>query len=802
MGPTSEPVGPATGIILRAVARLTPYGLETPAKQGVANRTNGATPGVRRGARLKSAILLRLVLFTFGYFQVQLDASPDPYASEYAKPPPEIGSYLWKKSQRAAIERQEGFRVRVAIPDAVGENALADYNARRVASQNGITSQLPTSASPEMGRQILLLGSVMLLAGMLAVRKLAPELITSLNQQFNPWVMAPALASNYSMAIRAEDEAISQFSAAFQTGPLARLPSDTTAAPSAEEVYPFADFHARAARLLVTQRKLLEEIVKETDKPARQRMLADLCREICVLKGEAGRPDVLLVWQLASALEGLLKQLTNKAENVTASTLRTIAGGVDLLADLCLPGLRPDLLSVQPLRFLAVDDDLISRKAISLALKKVLNQPDLAENGETALALATRQAYDVIFLDVQMPGMDGFELCTKIHATDSNSTTPVVFVTVLSDFDAHAKSTLSGGSDLMGKPFLTFEVTVKALTLALRGRLQGRTLPATAKVEVHGPVALPKPRANTSPALAVQEALPEESTDCARSSQSLSQRRSPEEPAIRTVPPGEADNTLTHESVPEIFADKFLARASAQLASMQDLFQAVFQTEDESARQEMLAEVYLCLHALAPKNNAKTLHPAMQVCGALEGLLRKLLEDPKQATPSTLVTLGAGVDLFQDLCVPGLKSDLGSNPPIRMLVVDDDPLARRAVVCALQMAFEKPDAAENGEAALALATGKPFDVIFLDVQMPGMDGFTVCSKIREAGCNRRTPVVFVTGHADFNARTQMSRCGGNDFVGKPFLKSEITLKALTFALRGRLEKIATARTSASVTPVG
>ena len=61
------------------------------------------------------------------------------------------------------------------------------------------------------------------------------------------------------------------------------------------------------------------------------------------LKGEAGFPEALLVWQVASALEGLLKQFAEKTENVTPSTLRAVAGGVDLLDDLCVPGLRPDL---------------------------------------------------------------------------------------------------------------------------------------------------------------------------------------------------------------------------------------------------------------------------------------------------------------------------------------------------------------------------------------------------------------------------------------------------------------------------
>ena len=132
---------------------------------------------------------------------------------------------------------------------------------------------------------------------------------------------------------------------------------------------------------------------------------------------------------------------------------------------------------------LAVDDDPISRHAISFALKKALNAPDLAPHADAALPLCAQHLYDVIFLDVQMPGMDGFELCTKIHETGQNRRTPIVFVTCQSDFESRAKSTLVGGHDLMGKPFLTFEITVKALTLVLRGRLESSADKPAAKPE-------------------------------------------------------------------------------------------------------------------------------------------------------------------------------------------------------------------------------------------------------------------------------------------------------------------------------
>lgn len=201
-------------------------------------------------------------------------------------------------------------------------------------------------------------------------------------------------------------------------------------------------------------------------------MLTALRWEMHIMKGETGLPLLLPVWQVAAALEGLLKQLTDKPGNVTYSTLRTVAGGVYLLNDLCesVPNLSG--LTVHPIKLLVVDNNSISRNAIARALKRAFNPPDLAEDAEAALALATGQAYDVIFLDGKMSDMDGCEFCSRIHETVPNRTASVVFVTDQNDFDVHTASTLSGSSDLIGKPFLTFEITLKALTFALRGRLE------------------------------------------------------------------------------------------------------------------------------------------------------------------------------------------------------------------------------------------------------------------------------------------------------------------------------------------
>jgi CheY-like chemotaxis protein len=200
----------------------------------------------------------------------------------------------------------------------------------------------------------------------------------------------------------------------------------------------------------------------------------------------------------------------------------------------------------------------------------------------------------------------------------------------------------------------------------------------------------------------------------------------------------------------------------------------------------LLMTSYLQSQALTRKLTTPDLRPASQMASALEALLKKLHENPKNATAYTLHTALAAVQVLKDLCVAGVNPDLAAKPAISILVVDDEPLTRRAIVVVLQTAFLKPDGAEDGEAALALAEKKPFDVIFMDVQMPGMDGFTACGKIHETAANRKTPILFVTSQTDEKSRAQSELCGGSDFVTKPFIFVEITVKALTYALRGRL----------------
>ncbi len=719
----------------------------------------------RQPSGLKSTVTLGLLLFATATGYSQLVVAPDPYTGAYESSPPDVGVYQREKNQEAARRRQELYRKRIAIPDAVGDNVPPAYPARKPITP----SSAPAVPSwLEANEPLLWSLAAFLVAAGVAIRKFAPHRVQALNAYLNPWVNTPD-SPGLATKVRAEDEALSSFLAAFRAGPMASDAGQAQAATTDPAVRAAAitSFYEKAPNTLENQQLMLREIERTTDEGGRQKILAALRWEMHALRNESEVPELLPVWQMSFALEGLLKQLTDNAANVTPSTLRTLAGALEFLQELCHPGIEPDLLTRQPMRFLAVDDDAISRKAVAFALKRALNEPELAEEGEAALALAARQPYDVIFLDVQMPGMDGFELCSRIHLTDINRDTPVVFVTCQSDFEARAKSALSGGTDLIGKPFLTFEITVKALALGLQRRLTARTQgaqTATGRIPFSG---------SEATSLGADSVKPVELTDCARSSRTFADQ--PAGPAVPTeIRTG---------------ATEFLTRAAIHRAPLREAFRLICQTDDEPTRQDLLADVFLRLHSLTPEDDSHAAPPAIRLSVALEGLLRKLLQNPHNITESTLLTLANGVELFDDLCALKSPANLLTEPAIRMLVVDDDPIARRAVVGALQMAFKKPESAESGEAALRLANTRCYDVIFLDIIMPGMDGFEVCSKIRATGLNNQTPVVFVTGQNDFQARTRMSEIGGNDFVGKPFLNAEITVKALTFVLRSRLAKL-------------
>jgi len=102
-----------------------------------------------------------------------------------------------------------------------------------------------------------------------------------------------------------------------------------------------------------------------------------------------------------------------------------------------------------------------------------------------------------------------------------------------------------------------------------------------------------------------------------------------------------------------------------------------------------------------------------------------------------------------------------------VLAVDDDPGALSALADALgTLGFQVLQAAD-GATALDLARERQPDVVLLDVQMPGMDGFEVCRELKSDPNLLLVPVVFLTGHGSRRARLEGLEAGATDFLNKP-----------------------------------
>jgi DNA-binding response OmpR family regulator len=231
----------------------------------------------------------------------------------------------------------------------------------------------------------------------------------------------------------------------------------------------------------------------------------------------------------------------------------------------------------------------------------------------------------------------------------------------------------------------------------------------------------------------------------------------------------------------------FIESLPATLSSFRANLQALVKADGEMAQLKQIYELYRRLHALTGNAGIAGLIQISKMSDAIEALLKELYEHPKNINSSTLRSVAAGVDFLGYLFERGTAPEKQEMPSASILVVDDEPISRRAVVYALEKAHLQSISAEEPNAALKLLEEKNFDLVFLDVDMPGMNGFELCSKLRTLPHHKKTPVVFVTALSDFDSRTSSMMAGGNDFIAKPFLFIELTVKALIHILRARLQ---------------
>jgi CheY-like chemotaxis protein len=175
--------------------------------------------------------------------------------------------------------------------------------------------------------------------------------------------------------------------------------------------------------------------------------------------------------RFSGALEAYTQEVEKKPEAMNASAARTIAQTLDLILNLLSMGAKAVEWDLQTAKLLVVDDELISRRAVVFALEKVQYKPVSLADPRDALKLLQHEQFDLILLDINMPGMSGLDLCQKIRTIPAHKATPVIFISSMSDFQSRAQSALSGGADLIAKPFLLLELGLKAMLHLVKARI-------------------------------------------------------------------------------------------------------------------------------------------------------------------------------------------------------------------------------------------------------------------------------------------------------------------------------------------
>jgi CheY-like chemotaxis protein len=228
------------------------------------------------------------------------------------------------------------------------------------------------------------------------------------------------------------------------------------------------EFLKRVPQIQSDLRERVGALVRSKSTTEQLSLLQGFNTSISSLVGLAGITGFSRIAHLAGAMEALVKDLQKKPKQMTSSVLRTIAHASD-----CLNVLFRDINQgaqdvPQSLLILAVDDEPISRRTISVALAKANLRCICIEESRMAMTILAENQFDLVFLDAEMPEMNGFELCAELRKTATNKATPVIFVTSLTNFEVRAQSSLAGANDLIAKPFLMMELAVKALTYLLR----------------------------------------------------------------------------------------------------------------------------------------------------------------------------------------------------------------------------------------------------------------------------------------------------------------------------------------------
>lgn len=391
------------------------------------------------------------------------------------------------------------------------------------------------------------------------------------------------------------------------------------------------------------------------------------------------------------------------------------------------------------IRVLVADDNETNLELAKRCFERLDCRVDTAEDGLQAIEALQDHAYDIVFLDCQMPNLDGFQTCKHIRGFPNQlkcqDGVPIVALTASATQEVREECLTVGMNDFITKPF-TLDQLRNALCRWLPERYRSDQKDAATESE--------------HPALSgyVQETSTVNGID----KQALD--------ALRIL------NTTSNPTGFVDLISTFLKSSRTTLNQLREAF--------DDANPESIAQTAHSLRSSSANLGAVALS---KLCQELEetaatndmpeiGTLVGAISDEFNTVCSTLaieITKSPGAALRR---TPASAESRGGGSAV-ILVIDDDPTQRAIARSYLSQAGFHVEEASDGEQGLTLARQLVPDLILLDVVMPKRNGIEVCREIRNDSALTNTPTLMTTSLDHPAALNRCFEAGATDVLAKP-----------------------------------
>ena len=387
---------------------------------------------------------------------------------------------------------------------------------------------------------------------------------------------------------------------------------------------------------------------------------------------------------------------------------------------------------------LIVDDDEITSRLYKEFFTKVGFRAEVAHDGPSSIAILKRFRPNVVLLDIFLPKMNGVEVLKFIRSRRDTYDLPVIMFSTSSTTRHVDAAWRAGATKCLAKDdFDPFQL-LKVVRTILAEEQAREDLRKVSNLETDG-----APLSGESVTL---EALERENRE------------------------------------------KFLDESAELRTELREWWQAfVNSDQDRSA----LPKLYALIHSV--QKIAESAHQARLpyltlVCRTVQAMLSELYRRVHLLNGSTVRTASEAIDLVYVLFETPIRH-LARLPSPSLVLIIDEQINTSQLLIPFRSANLAIIRYNDFEGAVNLANENRFQLFLVDINLAQGSRQDLWSQLISSPANQKTPLVFTTSLEEMQSRSTIALDGGHGLIAKPFIPSEATLKALTYAIRGQLLEV-------------